>query len=55
MLTGRLPLVPLVRFGGVDTRDAAEPHVKALTDDRAEASGLLLPAPRYGFATLPQR
>ncbi len=35
MLTGRLPLVPRVSFCGVDTRDAAELHVKALTDDRA--------------------
>ncbi len=35
MLTGRLPLLPRVSFCGVDTRDAAELHVKALTDDRA--------------------
>ena len=35
MLTGRLPLVPRVSFCGVDTRDAAELHIKALTDDRA--------------------
>ena len=34
MLTGRLPLVPRVCSCGVDTRDAAELHIRALTDDR---------------------
>ena len=35
MLTGRVPFVPRVSFAGVDTRDVAELHVKALTDPRA--------------------
>ena len=35
MLTGRLPLVPRLISSGVDTRDAAELHVKALADPRA--------------------
>lgn len=35
MLTGKLPLVPRVSFCGVDTRDVAELHIKALTDVRA--------------------
>ncbi len=35
MLGGRLPLVPRVSFCGVDTRAAAELHVRALTDERA--------------------
>ena len=40
-LTGRLPLVPRVSFGGVDARDAAELHVKALTDDRARGERII--------------
>ena len=32
MLTGRLPLSPRVSFCGVDVRDAAELHVRALAD-----------------------
>ena len=35
MLTGRLPLVPRVSFCGVDTRDVAELHIRALSDERA--------------------
>ena len=41
MLTGRLPLVPRVSFCGVDTRDAAEIHIKALTDDRARGQRII--------------
>ena len=35
MLSGRLPFAPRVSFCGVDVRDAAELHVKALADGRA--------------------
>ena len=35
MLTGRVPFVPRVSFAGVDTRDVAELHLKALADPRA--------------------
>ncbi len=38
MLTGRLPLVPRLISSGVDTRDAAEPHVKALADPRGASA-----------------
>lgn len=41
MLTGRLPLVPRVSFAGVDTREIAELHVKALTDPRAEGQRII--------------
>ena len=41
MLTGRLPLVPRVSFAGVDTRDAAELYIKALTDDRARGERII--------------
>ncbi|WP_375380126.1 NAD-dependent epimerase/dehydratase family protein [uncultured Sphingomonas sp.] len=41
MLTGRLPLVPRVSFCGVDTRDVAELHIRALTDDRASGERVI--------------
>ena len=41
MLTGRLPLVPRVSFAGVDARDAAELHVRALTDARAPGQRII--------------
>ncbi len=41
MLTGRLPLVPRVSFSGVDTRDAAELHIRALTDDGARGKRII--------------
>ncbi len=41
MLTGRLPLVPRVSFGGVDARDAAELHIRTLTDDRARGERII--------------
>ena len=41
MLAGRLPLVPRVSFCGVDTRDAAELHIKALTDDHARGQRVI--------------
>ena len=41
MLTGRLPLVPRLRSSGIDTRDAAELHIKALTDPRAVGERIL--------------
>lgn len=41
MLTGRLPLVPHVSFCGVDTRDAAELHIRALTDERARGQRII--------------
>ncbi len=41
MLTGRLPLVPRVSFCGVDTRDAAELHIGALTDDRPRGQRII--------------
>ncbi len=34
MLSGRMPLSPRASFCGVDVRDAAELHVRALTDER---------------------
>ncbi len=41
MLTGRLPLVPRVSFCGVDTRDVAELHIRALTDRRASGERII--------------
>ena len=41
MLTGRLPLLPRVSFCGVDTRDVAELHVRALTDGGAAGQRIL--------------
>ena len=41
MLTGRLPLVPRVSFCGVDTRDVAELHIRALTDARASGERII--------------
>ena len=41
MLTGRLPFVPRLRSSGIDTRDAAELHIKALTDPRAVGERIL--------------
>ena len=41
MVTRQLPLVPFVSFCGLDTRDAADLHVKALTDDRAEGKRII--------------
>ena len=41
MLTGRLPLVPRVSFCGVDTRDVAELHIRALSDDRANGERVI--------------
>ena len=58
MLTGRLPLVPRVSFCGVDTRDAAELHIRALTDDRAVGQRIIAAGPPLWFreiaATLKQ-
>ncbi len=41
MLTGRLPFVPRVSFCGVDVRDAAELHIRSLTDDRAPGERII--------------
>ena len=41
MLTGRLPFVPRLRSSGIDTRDAAELHIKALTDPRTRGERVL--------------
>ena len=41
MLGGRLPLVPRVSFAGIDTREAAELHVRALTDPRANGQRII--------------
>ncbi len=45
MLTGRLPLVPRVSFGGADTRDVAELHIRALSDDRATGRRIIAAEP----------
>ena len=45
MLTGRLPLVPRVSFCGVDTRDAAELHIRALTDERTRGRRIIAAGP----------
>ncbi len=41
MLAGRVPLVPRVSFCGVDTRDVAELHIRALSDERAEGERII--------------
>ena len=41
MLAGRVPLVPRVSFCGVDARDVAELHVRALTDERAAGERII--------------
>ena len=45
MLSGRLPLVPRVSFCGVDVRDAAELHVRALADDSVVGQRVIAATP----------
>ncbi len=41
MLGGRLLLVPRVSFAGIDTREAAELHIRALSDARADGQRII--------------
>ena len=49
MLAGRLPLVPRVNFCAVDTRDVAELHIRALTDDRVAGQRIIAAAEPLWF------